>query len=136
MALTESVTRDSKLAHLTENERQALAELVERLYRRYGDDLLRVALFGSKARGDYDEESDLDVFIVARISDADYLKHRREILHWTVDLMLDYGPVISPLIYDEAAYAQLRKWNLLLHREIEQDGISLWISEKSAPSFT
>jgi predicted nucleotidyltransferase len=59
MALTESVTRDSKLAHLTENERQALAELVERLHRRHGDDLLRVVLFGSKARGDFDEESDL-----------------------------------------------------------------------------
>ena len=139
MTLARSVAQDNtweqRLAQLTENERRGLAELVERLRRRYGDDLLRVALFGSKARGDFDEESDLDVLIVARILDSEYLQRRREIINWTVDLMLEYGPVLSPLIYDEAAYGQLRRWNTLLHQNIEQDGIVLWTSPRSAPSF-
>lgn len=128
MALTQSAAQKNNLAHLTENERRALAELVERLRRRYGDDLLRVVLFGSKARGDFDEESDLDVLVVVRIPDEDYLQRRREIVSWTVDLMLEYGSVISTHIYDEPAYAQLRRWNTLLNRNIERDGIELWTS--------
>ena len=128
-------TLDERLAHLTPSERAALVELIERLRQRYGDDLLRVVLFGSKARGDFDEESDLDVLIVARIPDTEYLQRRREILKWTVDLMLEYGPVVSPLIYDEAAYDQLRRWNTLLNQNIDQDGIVLWISLRSVPSL-
>jgi len=133
MALVEPVTQNSGLAHLMENERRALAELVDRLRQRYGDDLLRVVLFGSKARGDFDEESDLDVLVVVRIPDEVYLQRRREIVSWTVDLMLEYGPVISTHLYDEPAYAQLRQWNTLLNRDIERDGIELWTSMQSAP---
>jgi len=133
MALLEPATQNSRLAHLTENERRALAELVERLRQRYGDNLSRVVLFGSKARGDFDEESDLDVLVVVRIPDEVYLQRRREIVSWTVDLMLEYGPVISTHIYDEPAYAQLRRWNTLLNRNIERDGIELWTSMQSAP---
>ena len=135
MAVLESVRQKNSLAHLTENERRALAELVDRLRQRYGDDLLRVVLFGSKARGDFDAESDLDVLIVARIPDSEYMQRRREILNWTVDLMLEYGPVVSPLIYDETAYAQMRQWDTLLNRNIEQDGIEIWTPMPSALLF-
>lgn len=132
---TQDIQSDVRLAHLTPNERAALTALVERLRQHYGDDLLRVALFGSKARGDFDDESDLDVLIVARIPDADYWQHRQEIVNLTTDLMLEYGPVISPLINDEAAYIQLRQWNTLLNRNIERDGVELWSSTPSMLSF-
>jgi len=136
MALAESVTRNSKLAHLKENERRALAELVERLRQRYGDDLRRVVLFGSKARGDFDEESDLDVLlVVTQIPDEVYWQHRRAITKETCDLELEYGVVFSLLIQDAPEYAQMRQWNLLINRNIERDGIVLWTSRPSEPQF-
>lgn len=55
-----------RLAHLTPAERGGLMAFVDRLRRRYGDDLLRVVLLGSKARYDFDDESDLDVQVVVR----------------------------------------------------------------------
>ena len=47
-----------KIDHLTPNEWIALDEIVTRLCARYGEDLLRVVLLGSIARGDFHEESD------------------------------------------------------------------------------
>ena len=134
-ALEPTIQTDARLAHLTANERAALAALVDRLRQRYGDDLLRVVLFGSKARGDFDDESDLDVLIVVRMPDDNYWKHWNEIVDGTYDLELDYGVVFSFLIRDESDYARMRQWNLLINRNIEQDGIDLWTSQPKEPSF-
>jgi len=122
-------------SHLTPNERVALMTLVDRLHQRYGEDLLRVVLFGSKARGDFDDESDLDVLIVVRMPDDNYWRHWNEIVTTTYDLELTYSVVFSFIIKDEPEYALMRQWNLLLNRNIEQDGIELWTSQPSEPSF-
>ena len=136
MTLTESATRDSKLVHLKENERRALAELVERLRQRYGDDLLRVVLFGSKARGDFDEESDLDVLaVVKHIPDETYWRHRNEIIENTYEIELNHDVVFSLLVLDEAEHSRMRQWNLLIDRNIARDGIDLWTSQPSEPQF-
>ncbi len=122
-------------AHLISNERAALTALVDRLHQRYGDDLLRVVLFGSKARGDFDEESDLDVLIVIRMSEGDFRQHWYEIVTTTYDLELIYNVVFSFIIKDEPEYMLMRQHNLLLNRNIEQDGIELWTSQPSVLSF-
>jgi uncharacterized protein len=122
-------------SHLTPNERAALVTLVDRLHQRYGEDLLRVVLFGSKARGDFDEESDLDLLIVVRMPDDNYWRHWNEIVTTTYDLELTYSVVFSFIIKGEPGYALMRQWNLLLNRHIEQDGIELWTSQPSEPSF-
>jgi len=61
--------RRKRQPDLRPNERAGLAAFLERLRQRYGDDLLRVVLFGSKARGDFDTESDVDVLVVLRERD-------------------------------------------------------------------
>ena len=60
---------DKRLNHLANNEREALDAFVSRLCEQYAGHLERVVLFGSKARGDGDAESDLDVLIVLNDSD-------------------------------------------------------------------
>ena len=125
-----------RLRHLTKNERAALAAFVARLRQRYGDDVLRVVLFGSKARGDAGEESDLDVLVVVRVPLEDYERHWVQIVDmaWEVEFEHDFL-VLSPLIKDEAAYAQMQEWNLLINRNIEQDGIELWDLQANKPSL-
>jgi uncharacterized protein len=43
-----------------------LAQVVAALHRALGDDLVGVAVFGSRARGDASEESDWDLLLIAR----------------------------------------------------------------------
>ena len=52
------------LQHLTEGEVRALKEYVHRLLAQQGPEVVEVWLFGSKARGDFDCDSDLDVLVI------------------------------------------------------------------------
>ncbi len=138
MKLTQKQTREVTAgvdfpSHLAHNERAALVELVERLYVRYGDNLLRVALFGSKARGDFDEESDLDVLIVVRMSEEEYGPYRRQISDVSYEIELERKVVFSILLQDEVDYSEMRQRNLLINRTIEQDGVELWTLQPRAP---
>ena len=57
---------ERKLSFLDAEVQDSLALFIERLREAEGDNLLSVVLFGSMARGDYDAESDTDVFILLR----------------------------------------------------------------------
>ena len=51
---------------LEQAEKHALELLADGLRQRFGTALWRVSLFGSKARGDDDPSSDIDVIVVLR----------------------------------------------------------------------
>jgi predicted nucleotidyltransferase len=128
-------TLDKRLSHLPSNECAALAALVHRLRQRYGDDLLWVVLFGSKVRGDSDEESDIDVLVVVRMPNDDYWQHRRRLSAIAGDLDLEYDVILSTLLMDEPEFTEMRRANLLLNRSIQHDGIELWTSRQSVPTL-
>ncbi len=70
---------------------QALNEFLSVLRERFGDSIEEVILFGSYARGDYDEESDIDVLIVGEV-DFD------ELMDVVTDILLKYGELVSPVV--------------------------------------
>lgn len=125
---------DGRLLHLTATERAALTAFVNRLRQCYGDDVLHVTLFGSKARGDSGDESDLDLLVVMRMEDGDYRKYWNEIVDIAWDIELAYDVVTSLVIKDEVGYAKMRDHQLLLARNIERDGIELWTRQPSVPT--
>jgi predicted nucleotidyltransferase len=120
---------------LTPDERAGLTTFVDRLRQRYGDDLLRVRLFGSKARGDYRDESDLDLLVVLRMEQGDYRRHWNGLVDLAWDIQLAYGIIISFILRDETNYAKMQRDQLLLARNIERDGVDLWTMRLNAPTF-
>ncbi|MGZ9165853.1 MAG: nucleotidyltransferase family protein [Anaerolineales bacterium] len=82
------------------NIKNRLAELKKGLVEPYGQRLKAVYVFGSYARGDYDENSDLDVMIVL----SDYQNYGAEIDQsgeLVSQLSLDYDISISRVIMKE-----------------------------------
>jgi len=100
----QSVVKQEELAglrHLTGQEKAALSEFVARLRERYADEVALVMLFGSKVRGDFDEESDLDVLVVV---ESDGWRFHREISFIGSRVSLDYDVNISPKAVTQTQY--------------------------------
>lgn len=60
-----------------------------------GDKLERVYLYGSYARGDYDEESDIDFFILANVSQEEAGDRRNDIRSRIPYIDLDFDITVS-----------------------------------------
>jgi uncharacterized protein len=104
---------------MTINTKSLLAELKSGLTRLYGGRLKAVVLFGSYARGDYDQNSDLDVMIVL----DDYHRVWDELVHsaeLASDLSLKYNVTISRTFMKEK---QWKSGDLPVLRNIRAEGI-------------
>lgn len=126
---------EKRLQHLTKNERDALETFVTRLRQLYGDDAQLVMLFGSKARGDFDDQSDLDVLVVVRFPNEDYWRHWQQIADMAWEVEFEHDVVLTTIIRAPAAFKQMQRDRLLLYRNIEQDGVRLWTSMPDAPMY-
>jgi predicted nucleotidyltransferase len=56
------------VGHLTPEENAALGEIKQRVQSIVGQRLRGILLFGSKARGDFDPESDFDIAILVDLT--------------------------------------------------------------------
>ncbi|HYZ62886.1 MAG TPA: nucleotidyltransferase domain-containing protein, partial [Acetobacteraceae bacterium] len=69
----------------------------------YGDRLERVVLFGSRARGDANRDSDYDVAVFIK-DPGSFWDENSRLAEITTDILLDTGAVISALPFPEGAY--------------------------------
>ena len=112
-----------RLQHLTPREREVLAGFISRLQERCGRRIAHVWLFGSKARGDSDEESDVDLLIVARQGDDTLQKAVGEIAY---DLSLEHGALLCEHVVSTWRFAQMRARQELIYKNVVGEGIDLW----------
>ena len=104
---------------LNHREKLAISEASQLLKDQFS--AARVILFGSKARGDDDEESDIDLLVL--IPERVTWNHRKAINDALFDIELRHDVVISPLTttieeWDEGLFSVLP-----IHAEITERGV-------------
>ncbi|HLA06241.1 MAG TPA: nucleotidyltransferase domain-containing protein [Anaerolineales bacterium] len=99
--------------------RNLMKELKEGLLRIYGDKMKAVYLYGSYARGDYRQGSDVDVMILLK----DYKNYWKELYRssdYVSDISLKYDVTVSCLIMKEI---QWKESDMPVLRNIRREGL-------------
>lgn len=110
------------LLHLQTSDRAAIMEYISRIQKRFPDRILAVTLFGSKARGDADDDSDIDLLVLV---DAEDDGLRDELWRIASRVSLDRNVVISPRVFGRTRWAEIRRIRMPLYRAIQADGVPL-----------
>ncbi len=117
MALAEQVRQK-----LTPAEGAALEVFLSGVRERLGDRLLEARLFGSRARGDGNDQSDVDVALVVTPMNSSL---RREIQDFAYDVGLERGVLLAPLLLEDQQLAHLRARERLIAADLDREGIVL-----------
>ena len=99
--------------------RKLMKELKEGLAKIYGDKLKAVYLYGSYARGDYRQGSDVDVMILLK-SYRNYWKEYMRSSDYVSDISLKYDVTVSYILIKELQWKEADKPVL---RNIRKDGV-------------
>ncbi len=105
------------LLNVSESKRKAIEEFVRELKERYGEKVKRTILFGSVARGDFHEESDIDVLVIV---DGVKLK---DISRIATKILLRHGEVICPIVRSEEEFRARKAFSF--YRTVMEEGVDI-----------
>ncbi len=89
-----------------------------------GDLLDCVVLYGSYARGDYDDESDIDMMIRIHCSREQLNAYKQYFIKLASELSLQYGVEISLILADSMTYNRYKN-HLPFYESIEREGVKI-----------
>ena len=104
---------------------ELLQKLTDHSKKVFGDDLKNVILYGSYARGDYDDESDIDVMIMVDLPMNEIWSRRKEINHFCSQLNMEYSVFISPMLQNVSHF---NKWKdtMPFYRNVSNEGVRVY----------
>ena len=85
----------------------------------------QVILFGSYARGDYEEYSDVDVMILVDLKDDEIKKLTNEVIEISSNIGLENDILISPIIKD---INQFNSWLPVMpfYKNVISEGVTVY----------
>lgn len=91
----------------------------------YGTHLRQVILYGSYARGDFREDSDIDIMILLDMSDEELKVYRHQLSEFTFDFNMEHDLDIKPYAKSEAHF---NKWvlNYPFYSNVRKEGVNLY----------
>lgn len=109
-----------KIKHLSSNELKAVKEFKKKVNQNY--QVVELKLFGSKARGDFSKDSDIDILLVLkRVSEKD----KDEIYDLVNDILLKYEVDLSVKIFSKKEYDYLNKIPSVFMQLVQKEAIIL-----------
>lgn len=106
---------------MTQREKNIADRIKEKIYEK--DPTAKVILYGSRARGDYDMNSDWDILILVDKENAT-LQTEQEYRHHLLDLELEIGEPISVTVHSKKNWESKHSVTPL-YKSINEDGVVL-----------
>ena len=101
-----------------------LKELVDGILAIFDTQVIRIVLYGSYARGDYQKNSDVDVMILVDLTEEEIKKRENAVYDIAFDIEMSTGIDISPVIKSEEQYEY---WVDVLpyYRNVREEGVEI-----------
>jgi len=112
----------TKLPLALRSETEALERLAEAAVDCLG--IIRIVVFGSRVRGDFHGDSDLDLLVV-----VENLECKDGVIHLIHDLELVYDVPLSPTLYTRHELEENKRLGSAFFRDIESEGIIVYDAE-------
>ncbi len=107
------------------NIKKPIKEFLKGVNDMFGDRVKKIILYGSYARGDYKNNSDIDIMILTDFTDDEIVEYREKIWDFAYDIELENDIIISPLIKN------IDKFNYWLaalpfYMNVQKEGVTLY----------
>lgn len=107
---------------MPENIRVIVYQFSQDVKRILGDKLTKIIVYGSYARGDYRENSDVDIMILTKLSEEEIRAIKNDIYDLAFEVEMSTGIELSPIIKNEEQYEY---WvdTLPFYRNVRDEGV-------------
>ncbi len=113
------------LPHLKETERLALSKFTSVVAGKLSGKLQKIVLYGSKARGDFHADSDIDVLVLV---DGTIDSQTRDVIsEASCETLLDYDVLLSTNTLNVDELEKLRQLGAKFVEHVESEGVELWV---------
>lgn len=99
-----------------------LDEFTQEVVKVYADKLLGVILFGSYARGDFRDDSDVDILLIFDALIFRGVRESEAILDYTTDILVDKGIDINIIPTSDLLFSK----PIFFYNNANKNGIWLW----------
>lgn len=109
--------------------RDLVYEFAKDMRRIFGNDLIQVIVYGSYARGDYREDSDIDVMVLVKTQEEIIRNYTEAVSDCAFEYMMKYGVDISPVIKNNEHFEY---WvnHLPYYRNVREEGVGCYGIER------
>lgn len=108
------------ISTLNKIEKQSVMEFRGRLLNKLGKEVISVRLFGSKARGDFRKDSDIDLLVILRNTSS---KKKDIIYDIASEILLSSGIDLSVKVFDLKEFYHFKSIPTVFIQNIEREGI-------------
>lgn len=106
----------------TENQVDNISKQISQSYRSvYGDSIVAIYLYGSYARGNYTDESDIDITAIVKGNRTDLQEKLKLVWDISADIGLENDVVVSPTVIPYAEYEEYKEI-LPYYMNIQKEG--------------
>lgn len=109
---------------IPKNIQSVINDFIAEVSKIFGDRIKKIYLYGSYARGDFRDDSDIDIMILTDFSNEEIIENRRIIadIAYDIEEKYDFNVWISPVVKNLKHFEKNIEYSFF-YENVEKDGV-------------